>query len=52
MELSNTGLRVNWEKTKYLMIAKRSPNIDHIITVNDYSFKKVEVFKYFKYYHK
>ncbi|XP_029342105.1 uncharacterized protein LOC115033526 [Acyrthosiphon pisum] len=39
------GLRVNEEKTKYLMVARRSPNIDHI-TVDDYSFKKVEVFKY------
>lgn len=27
------------------MVARRSPNIDHI-TVNAYSFKKVEVFKY------
>ncbi|VVC31227.1 OTU domain,Reverse transcriptase domain [Cinara cedri] len=39
------GLRVNEEKTKYLMVARRSPNIDHI-TVDDYIFKKVEVFKY------
>ncbi|KAL4100675.1 hypothetical protein QTP88_020709 [Uroleucon formosanum] len=39
------GLRVNEEKTKYLMVARRSPNTDHI-TVDDYSFKKVEVFKY------
>ncbi|VVC41593.1 Reverse transcriptase domain [Cinara cedri] len=39
------GLRVNEEKTKYLTVARRSPNIDHI-TVDDYIFKKVEVFKY------
>ncbi|KAL4123073.1 hypothetical protein QTP88_015305 [Uroleucon formosanum] len=39
------GLRVNEEKTKHLMVARRSPNTDHI-TVDDYSFKKVEVFKY------
>ncbi|KAF0757020.1 Reverse transcriptase domain-containing protein, partial [Aphis craccivora] len=39
------GLRVNEENTKYLMVARRSPNTDHI-TVDDYSFKKVEVFKY------
>ncbi|KAE9522716.1 hypothetical protein AGLY_016879 [Aphis glycines] len=39
------GLRVNEEKTKYLVVARRSPNTDHI-TVDDYSFKKVEVFKY------
>jgi len=45
MRLSNIGLRVNGEKTKHLMVARRSPNIDHI-TVNVYSFKKVEVFKY------
>lgn len=24
------GLRVNEEKTQYLMVARRSPNIDHI----------------------
>jgi len=39
------GTRVNKEKTKYLMVARRCPNIDHI-TVDDYSFKKVEVIKY------
>lgn len=39
------GLRVNEKKTKYLMVARRNPNIDHI-TVDDYIFKKVEVFKY------
>lgn len=39
------GLCVNKEKKKYLMVVRKSPTIDHII-VNDYRFKKVEVFKY------
>jgi hypothetical protein len=39
------GMHVNEEKTKYSMVARRRPNKD-CITVDDYSFKKVEVFKY------
>jgi len=39
------GLCVNEEKIKYLMVARKIPAIDHII-VDDYRFKKVEVFKY------
>lgn len=35
------SLCVNEEKTKYLMVARRSPAIDHIIVDN--SFEKVEV---------
>lgn len=39
------GLRVKAEKTKYSMATRRRPNIDHK-TVDDYSSKRVEVFKY------
>lgn len=39
------GLRVNENKTKYIMVAMRSPNIDNI-TVDNYSFEKVDVFRY------
>jgi len=37
------GLCVNGEKTKYLMVARKSPATDHIIVDK---FKNVEVFKY------
>lgn len=39
------SLCVNEEKTKYLMVAREIPAINHII-VNDYKFKKFKVFKY------
>jgi hypothetical protein len=39
------SLCVNEENTKYLIIARESSAIDQII-VDDYRFKKVEVFKY------
>lgn len=39
------SLCVNEEKTKYVMVARKSSAIDHII-VDDHRFKKVEVFKY------
>jgi len=39
------GLRVNEEKTKYRIIARQGSVINHII-IDDYRFKKVEVFKY------
>jgi len=39
------GLCVNEDKTKYLLVAKRSSNIDYI-TVDNYKFEKMDVFKY------
>jgi hypothetical protein len=39
------GMHVIEKKAKYFIVARRSPDIDHI-TVDDYSFKKVEVIKY------
>jgi len=39
------GMSINEEKTKYIMLARKGSAIDYIL-VDDYRFKKVEVFKY------
>lgn len=36
---------MNEDKTKYLIVARRCPTIDKII-VDNYSFEKVNVFRY------
>lgn len=44
---NSIGMCVNEEKTKYLMVARRSPATDDII-VDEYKFKNVQVFKYLR----
>jgi len=41
----SVGVRVNEDIAKYLMVTRRSPNMDYI-TVNNYRFEKMDVFRY------